>query len=424
MMKNILKRSALRVVSSLAFFAGGTAIYATGASAALPSQGASVSEPLPIKIDMQERRSWSFDDGAVVFDNQFSGARLQDVVPAEGEDAARGVDYIIMIDREGKSVGTPPWYAFAVSTSEPREVTMRLRYGWNRHLHNPRLRYGEDGQWEDLPASALRPVAKGKELIFTVELKPGKTFIAPREFTTVKMQDEWTRQLAERPGVSLVDCGKSVAGQLLLGLETRAASKDAPSVLLMTWQHPPEMSGVFSFRAFVETLLGDSEQAKAFRKNYSLLIVPMANPDGVDEGTWRHNFGDVDLNRDWRNFSQPETRAIRDFFVTANRPVLFIDFHSTYKTLLYTAPDGSKAEGALPGFSAAWCEALAKHFDGKAIERISSHNKNAATSSAWARNTFGATAITLEVAQSATREESTQFGTFAAVEMMRLLAGE
>ena len=39
----------------------------------------------------------------------------------------------------------------------------------------------------------------------------------------------------------------------------------------------------------------------------------MPNPDGVDSGYWRHNSNGVDLNRDWIEFTQPETKAIKQF---------------------------------------------------------------------------------------------------------------
>lgn len=55
--------------------------------------------------------------------------------------------------------------------------------------------------------------------------------------------------------------------------------------------HPPEVTGQFALQAFVESLCMDSETAKKFRKEYTVYVVPMMNPDGVDNGHWRHNTG-------------------------------------------------------------------------------------------------------------------------------------
>lgn len=59
-------------------------------------------------------------------------------------------------------------------------------------------------------------------------------------------------------------------------------------------------------------MIGDSELAMEFRKHFVIKAFPMLNPDGVVNGHWRHNAMGVDLNRDWQNFNQPETRAVRD----------------------------------------------------------------------------------------------------------------
>ena len=60
----------------------------------------------------------------------------------------------------------------------------------------------------------------------------------------------------------------------------------------------------------------------------------MPNPDGVDFGYWRHNSNGVDLNRDWIEFTQPETKAIKQFLeskVSLGLKIEFaIDFHTSY----------------------------------------------------------------------------------------------
>jgi len=44
--------------------------------------------------------------------------------------------------------------------------------------------------------------------------------------------------------------------------------------------------------------MGDSELAREFRRRFSIIMVPLLNPDGVVLGHWRHNVNGVDLNRD------------------------------------------------------------------------------------------------------------------------------
>ena len=77
-------------------------------------------------------------------------------------------------------------------------------------------------------------------------------------------------------------------------------------------QHPPEVSGYRSFLYFFNRLMDSDELAQNFRSNFHIIAYPMLNPDGVEQGHWRHNSKGIDLNRDWEYFRQPETRSVRD----------------------------------------------------------------------------------------------------------------
>src|SRR5690606_34619577 len=90
-------------------------------------------------------------------------------------------------------------------------------------------------------------------------------------------------------------------------------AKSKRVVVLMTRQHPPEVTGHHAFMSFVETITENTPQAKLFRDKFLIYLFPLVNPDGVEGGHWRHNTGGIDLNRDWEDFNQPETRAIRDY---------------------------------------------------------------------------------------------------------------
>jgi len=93
---------------------------------------------------------------------------------------------------------------------------------------------------------------------------------------------------------------------------------------------------------FTERLLSDELLAQKFRQRFNLFIVPNLNPDGVANGHWRHNIKGIDLNRDWINFSQVETKLVRnklnEIVAKGGKMVMAIDFHSTQQDVFYTMP--------------------------------------------------------------------------------------
>ncbi|MDM3869980.1 M14 family metallopeptidase [Porticoccus sp. W117] len=133
---------------------------------------------------------------------------------------------------------------------------------------------------------------------------------------------------------------KSVAGKSVMGRDIFVVSSEPdsakPSLVLIARQHPPEIpGGTIGFEAFFEEVVSDSDIAKAFRSRFNLYVFPLLNPDGADEGQWRHNANGADLNRDWVDFTQPETRTARDFIVDKvekeGKEIWFgADFHTSY----------------------------------------------------------------------------------------------
>lgn len=59
------------------------------------------------------------------------------------------------------------------------------------------------------------------------------------------------------------------------------------------------------------------------------------NPDGVYHGNWRLTAAGIDMNRDWKNLTLPETQAMANYLkklVKDGGKIEFaIDFHSTRK---------------------------------------------------------------------------------------------
>jgi len=149
----------------------------------------------------------------------------------------------------------------------------------------------------------------------------------------------------------------------------------------------------------------------------------MINPDGVDEGNWRHSFGGVDLNRDWIDFKQPETRAVRDYLLAKVKhqeaKVYFaLDFHSTFNDVLYTNED--RPDTNKPGLTNAWIKGL-HDFEGANKTLVKPSGNGGNVSKAWLGKVLNAEALTYEVGDNTPRPYIKQKATKVAEVLMEEL---
>lgn len=196
-------------------------------------------------------------------------------------------------------------------------------------------------------------------------------------------------------------------------------------ILVISRQHPPEVTGYFAMQAFVETIANGTELSRAFRENWGIYVVPLMNPDGVDKGHWRHNQGGIDLNRDWSDFNQPETQLVRDFLnrreaETGGKFYFGIDFHSTWNDIYY--PMSSIYEGNAPRLVTRWLENIRS-----AIPNYEPRVQPSARllPTRVSRNHFfdkhGMEAIVFEIGDNTPRDFIRKKGEVGAVELMKLL---
>ena len=109
-------------------------------------------------------------------------------------------------------------------------------------------------------------------------------------------------------------------------------SREKPVVVLITRQHPPEVTGYLAFKSYLSTILDESDLSSAFLEKFRVLAFPLMNPDGVDLGHWRHNAGGIDLNRDWSAYNQKEIKTTVDFISKTLKAVSYT--HLTLPTIL------------------------------------------------------------------------------------------
>ena len=170
-------------------------------------------------------------------------------------------------------------------------------------------------------------------------------------------------KLAQKKHFQIAEIGKSTEGRSLRMLKIgNLVSKKM--MLVISRQHPPEVTGYFAMQAFVEKLSDNSRISKDFRKNWAIYVVPLMNPDGVDNGHWRHTSGGTDLDRDWAAFHQPDTTAIREFLKKQEKEsggkfYFGIDFHSTWDDIYYPM-NQSFTDTNMPNLVWDWLNAIKK----------------------------------------------------------------
>ena len=366
------------------------------------------------------RRTTGFLDNGLWISNEMPGGWL-DEVWREGDSLVA-----VRIRPENSPINNSSWYAFKAWSPHGRSVELMLAYEGGRHRYWPRIRSGADGAWEPLPPEAVRVDASANTATFLLPVGPDTLWVAGQELFTSAAFRAWNDSLAALPHVGLSVFGSSPGGRPLEMLRI-TEDPDAPRhVFLMGRQHPPEVTGTLAMVRFVEELAGDSPLAREFRRSFQVHVVPLVNPDGVDLGFWRHNTGGVDLNRDWVDFRQPETRAVRDALVGVldgpeARVWFAADFHSTNRDVFYTLD--RTLETRPPGFMDRWLDRIQEVLPHYIVEDVPS-GLDSPTSRNWFYREFGAPAVIYEVGDATDRALIQEMATTAARALMELLLEE
>ena len=91
--------------------------------------------------------------------------------------------------------------------------------------------------------------------------------------------------------------------------------------------HGNELHSTEAALQVLKYLTGGSQDAKLIRENLTVVVIPMYNPDGAEANIRQSTTPTrIDLNRDWENFAQPESRAFYELWETV-QPRLALDLH-------------------------------------------------------------------------------------------------
>ncbi|MBA4744412.1 MAG: hypothetical protein H2058_04060 [Muricauda sp.] len=379
-------------------------------------------------VQKQWKGQFEFPNQGITFSNEFEGARLNGIV--QNSDST----YTALITSENTPVNISPWYAFKVWGRTKGSIDVMLTYqATAKHRYYPKL--SRDGiNWSALDSLRYQEFEKGERAFgpgslpekvrLRLEVGPDTLWVAGQELQNSIIVNSWMDSLAQSKFVSKSTIGKSREGRDLNMLWI-GKTDSKRMVMIISRQHPPEVTGYLAMKSFVETITSNSKLAKRFRKKFGIYVVPLMNPDGVDNGFWRHNTGGIDLNRDWSNFNQPETRAVKKFMEekvkqTQGKFYFGIDFHSTWDDIYYTVDP--KLKGNMPNLVSTWLDSLKEKIDGY-DPNIKPNDQLVPTT--VSRNYFfvehGAEALVFEVGDNTPKDFLKEKANKGASELMRIM---
>jgi predicted deacylase len=366
-------------------------------------------------INFQVKKDYDFSSIGVSIGNKFDGARLSHASLINDSTVS------VLIRPENYPINMSPWYSFKLWGKKETDLYIQLKYEHGRHRYPPKLSH--DGKnWTLIKAGDLFSQPKDSTAFFRVHVGKDTTWVSAQELMTSASMEKWTDELAKKSYINKIVIGHTVQERPLTAL-TISESNGKNLLVVLSRQHPPEITGYKEMIAFVETLTGDSRKARKFREKFEIIVVPMMNPDGVDNGHWRHNMGGIDLNRDWRFFNQPETSGLRKFMLNVineqNAKVRFsVDFHSTQKDLFYLF-DKKDLPGN-SGIALDWLNAINKKFPEHPFTAEPT-GFTAQISKNWFFNELRSESITYEVGDNTDRNVIKKRGETAAFELIRIL---
>jgi len=343
----------------------------------------------------QHKRTFGFLSDGIWISNEFKGARLSDSYRI-GKN-----HYRVIIEPENSPINNSPWYGFKIWADRSSEIDLEFSYPENRQRYIPKVSRDGGQTWKVVDSSSFSVDTLTQTGHLSLKVDPDTVWVSAQEIETTSGFREWLSKLKENPHVSSQTVGDSHQNRPIKQISINGNGTYHPRgvVIIYSRQHPPEIPGYLAGLRFIEILAGDSPTARRFRTYFDVWAFPMMNPDGADNGHWRHNAAGVDLNRDWQAFNQPETKAVRDALLPlkdrSDKKVYYaIDFHSTDENIFYPI---SRDISTFPQhFTYQWYESTTEAFEEVRVN-IEPFDTSSPIAKNWTWHTFGVDAVTFEV---------------------------
>lgn len=168
------------------------------------------------------------------------------------------------------------------------------------------------------------------------------------------LQEDFIRfsnEFSNHPAFHLESLCKSRKGRAV-ELVTICEGNPHHAILLTSRHHCQEMAATHALEGFLRAVLSNDDFGNAFRREFSLFVVPFVDKDGVEDGDQGKGRVPRDHGRDYYGDSiYPETRAIREL-IEREKPFLLLDLHCPWIRFGSTNEQSYIVENAVPRFQA------------------------------------------------------------------------
>ena len=208
-------------------------------------------------VEKQWKGTFHFETDGVYFSNNFEGGRLN------GIERDNDSSYTVLITPENTPINTSPWYAFKIWSKQKKQIYVTLTYSEGyRHRYYPKL--SKDGlNWTSIDSTDYVEYEKGNKS-FDPDSQPLKVrmklsvdsdtlWVSAQELQTSKHVEKWVEDISKKTFISNWQIGKSKEGRPLTALSI-GKKKSKRMLMVISRQHPPEVTGYLAMKAFVETI--------------------------------------------------------------------------------------------------------------------------------------------------------------------------
>ena len=218
------------------------------------------------KIKYQNKQAYTTASG-VSASNQFDGARLN------GFTQLNDSTFSVRITPENVPINNSPYYSFKLWSKTPKIAHIQFEYAEGfKHRYPPKINV--NGKWEVLDSTLVSV----KDDITSIKLNLSKdtTWISAQKVVSYTDTRKWVDHTIN--GLSFVKlrfAGKTNLGKELPVLDIfKGEKKNKPIIILMTRQHPPEVTGFFAFQEFLSTILKENKLSTEFLNTFRILAFP------------------------------------------------------------------------------------------------------------------------------------------------------